>query len=217
MTYKEFVKATICNLRQPTLDELKQLLIDEYINFIFIDREDVTGDILAEKVCDYFAILEIKSEKSFDKYLEAYLKGLDAIVRPHIVKGPQNKKADTSSAIIPRARRYYEKVVSIKKKKSASMSEIIDYSRIMMCLYASEIKNKGKLIENFDYAAECLVPEEIIEAMKNEEVSAVRPLPGRKRFDMKELYSEDVCMLILSILILCSIIDGKVEREPDHE
>ena len=43
------------------------------------------------------------------------------------------------------------------------------------------------------------------------------PPSKKKRFDTKELYSDDVCTLILSILFLCSIINGKVEGESDHE
>ena len=79
------------------------------------------------------------------------------------------------------------------------------------------LKNEGKPIDNFDYAADCLVPENLVESMKNEEVSVVFPPSKKKRFDTKELYSDDVCTLILSTVILCSIVNGKVEGEADHE
>ena len=86
-----------------------------------------------------------------------------------------------------------------------------------MCLYTEAIKKEGKPIYNFDYALDCLIPASIIDAMKSEEVSVVFPPSKKKRFDTKEPYSDDVSTLILSILFLCSIINGKVEGETDHE
>ena len=97
------------------------------------------------------------------------------------------------------------------------MTQLVDYSRIMMCLYTAANNNEGRPITNFDYAADCLIPASIIGAMKSEEVSVVFPPSKKKRFDTKELYSDDVCTLVLSILFLCSIINGKVEGETDHE
>lgn len=217
MIYKDFVEATICNLSESMFEELKQLLLGEYISFSIIDHKDVTVDILAEKVCDYFCTLEIKTGKAFDKHIESYLSDLDSIVSPHIAKTPQAKKGDKTPVAVPRSRRYYEKAIAIKGVKKPSLPQLIDYSRIMMCLYTAAIKKKGKPIDNFDYAAECLAPASIVDALKSEEVSIVLPPSKKKRFDTKELYSDDVCTLILSILILCTIINGEVEGETDHE
>ncbi len=217
MTYKNFVEGTICNLSEPVFEELKQLLLGEYISFSIIDHVNVTIDILAEKVCDYFGALEIKTGRAFDKHIESYLDDLDSIVSPHIAKTSQVKKGDKTPIIVPRARKYYEKAITIKGMKKPSMAQLIDYSRIMMCLYAAAIKNDGKPIDNFDYAAECLVPASIVDALKSEETSIGFPHSKKKRFNTKELYSDGVCTLILSILILYLIIDGKVEGETDHE
>lgn len=217
MTYKDFVEETICNLSQPVFEDLKRLLLGEYMSFSIIDHEDVTIDILAEKVCDYFGTLEIKTGKAFDKHIESYLDDWDNIVEPHIAKAPKAKKGDTSQVVAPRSRKYYDRVIYIKKLPTPSITELTDYSRIMMCLYTAAIKNKGKPIDNFDYAADCLDPVSIIEAMKSEEASVVISPLKKKRFDTKEPYSDAVCTLILSILILCSIINGKVEGETGHE
>lgn len=217
MTYKEFVEATICNLSQQVFEKLKQLLLGEYISFSIIDHKDVTMDILAEKVCDFFATLEIKTGKSFDKLLELYMNDVDSIVGPHIAKPPQTKKGDTTPIVVPRSRKYYEKAVAAKRAKKLSVTQLVDYTRIMMCLYTAVKSNEGKPVVNFDYAADCLVPESIVDAMKNEEAAIVFPPVKKKRFDTKERYSDDVCTLVLSILILCSIINGKVEGETDHE
>ena len=97
------------------------------------------------------------------------------------------------------------------------MTQLIDYTRIMMCLYTAADKAEGKPIDNFDYSADCLDPDHIIESMRNEEVSIVFPPSKKKQFDTKEHYSDDVCTLILSILLLYAIVNGKVEREADHE
>ena len=217
LSVKDFVKDTVCNLSEPAFKELKQLLIGEYISFSIMDPENVTTDILAEKVCDYFDTLETKTYKAFDKHIEAYLNNLDSVVEPHIAKTPQAKKGDKTPVAVPRSRKYYEKAIAAKGMKPPSLPQLVDYSRIMMCLYTAAIKNESNPIDNFDYAADCLVPAGIVDALKSEEVSVVFPPAKKKRFDTKERYSEDVCTLILSILILCSIINGKVEGENDHE
>lgn len=217
MTYKDFVEATICNLSLPVFEELKRLLLGEFISFSIINREDVTINILAEKVCDYFETLEIKTGKTFDKRIESYLIDLDSIVGLHIAKTPQAKKGDTTPVVVPRSRRYYEKAITTKGVKKPSLTKLMDYSRIMMCLYTAATMNEGKPIDNFDYAVKCLIPASIIDAMKSEEVSVVFPPSKKKRFDTKERYSDDVSTLILSILFLCTIINGKAEGESDHE
>ena len=217
MNCKEFVEASICKLRDPMLEKVKQLLIGEYISFSIIAPSDVTRDILAEKICDYFETLETKTSRSFDKLIETYMNDLDAIVGPHIAKTPQPKKGDSTPVIVPRTRRYYEKAVGIKGTKNLSVGQLVDYSRIMMCLYAAAIQNGDKPIENFDFAADCLVSMHIIEAMKKEEISILFPPSKKKRFDMKERYSDDVSTLMISILILCVIIDGIVEGENGRE
>lgn len=213
MTCKDFVAATICNLSQPVFEDLKQLLLGEYISFSIIGHENVTVDILAEKVCDYFGTVEIKTGRAFDKQIESYLSNLDSIVGPHIAKTPQVKKGDTTPVAVPRSRKYYEKAVATKGVKEPSMEQLVDYSRIMMCLYTAAIKNKGKPTDNFDYSADCLVPASIVDAMKNEEVSIVFPPSKKKRFDTKDLYGNDLCTVVISILFLYLIINGKVEGE----
>jgi len=217
MTYQEFVSATICDLSQKSFNELKKLLLGKYIFFFVIDDNNVTVDILAEKICDYFITLGIKTNKSFDKYIESYLNDLDSIVGSHIAKTSQAKKADLLPAVVPRSRKYYEKAISIKDIKNPTITQLIDYSRIMMCLYTAVLKNNGMTIDNFDYSVDCLIPERVVESMEKDEVSVLFPPSKKRRFDTKELYSEDVCTLILSSMLLCSVINGKVEGEADHE
>ena len=217
MTHEHFVKGTICKLEQPAFEELKQQLLGEYISFTIMEHKDVTIPVLAEKVCDYFSMLEVKTGRSFDKHIESYMNNWDAIVGPHIARTPQAKKGDRTPVEVPRARKYYEKIITLKGVKNLSRTDLFDYSRIMMCLYTAILKSKGNPVENFDFAADCLVPEEIIESMRNEEVSGKFSSSKKKRFNTKELYSSDTCTFILSILILFLIINGKVEGETGHE
>ena len=215
MKYSNLVRATICDLSEPVFEELKQLLLGEFISFSIIDHKDVTRDILAEKLCDYFGTLEIKTGKTFHKHLESYLDDLDSIVGPHIAKLPQAKKGGRAP-VVPRARKYYDKAMAIKGGKDLSLAPLTDYSRFMLCLYAAAVKNDGKPIYNFNYAADCLSPTDIVSALKNEEISVVFPPSKKRRFDTKDLYSDDVCTLILSILILCSIANGTERGDADH-
>ena len=150
MKYKKLVEATICRMRPSAFEKLKLLLLGEYISFSIIDHEAVTVEILAEKICDYFETLEIKTGKAFDKFIESYMNDVDDIVAPHIAKTPQAKKGDNTPVKVPRSRKYYTKAVDIKGKKRLSVTQLIDYTRIMMCLYTAADKAEGKPIDNFD-------------------------------------------------------------------
>ena len=110
----------------------------------------------------------------------------------------------------------HEKALSIKDVKNPSITEIIDYTRIMMCLYTEIIKNKEKPIENFDYSAFCLVPEKLIKDNLNRHGMAPAPRTI-KRFDTRDPYGNDRCTVILLTILLCSIVNGRVEGDSDYE
>ena len=151
------------------------------------------------------------------KMLEAYVNGLDAMVEPCIAKTPSAKKNDPDPVVVPRSRKYYEKAAESKSKKNPTFTQLTDYSRLMLCLYTAVIRNNGGVIENFDYSVESLDPEMVINAMKKEEVSIIVPFPKKKRFDLHERYGMDECSLVISIIMLWKIINGKVQGECAHE
>lgn len=213
MDYSEFIKTTVNTLKPDTYDQIKQILIPEYLNFSIIPEEEITLGILSEKLCDYFEKLDLKTGKSFDKYVESYLKDLDSIVERRIEKTPQPKKNDPTPVIVPRARKYYEKAVSLKKTRTLSTSNLVDYTRIMLCLYTAIIKNGFKEIGNFDFSSDCLNPLDIIDAMKNEQVK----IGKKSKFDIKELYCSDTCTFILTIVIIYKIINDRVQEESENE
>ena len=50
MDYKQFVNSTINRLDQPSFDAVKKALVGEYLSFSFINEDDITREILSEKV-----------------------------------------------------------------------------------------------------------------------------------------------------------------------
>ena len=213
MDYCEFIKSTVNTLKPNMYEQINQILIPEYLSFSIIPEEEITLGILSEKLCDYFEKLDLKTGKSFDKYVESYLKDLDSIVERRIEKTPQPKKNDPTPVIVPRARKYYEKAVSLKKTRTLSTSNLVDYTRIMLCLYTAIINNGFKEIGNFDFSSDCLNPLDIIDAMKNEQVK----IGKKSKFDIKELYCSDTCTFILTIVIIYKIINDRVQEESENE
>lgn len=212
-----FIKSTIMNLQPEWLEQVKKTLVEDYISFSIIAEENITQEILAEKLCDYIEKLELKSGKDFDKHIEVYMKNLDSIVESRIAKTPKPKKNDTTPVVIPRSRKYYEKALSLKKVTNFNTRTLIDYTRIMFCLYSAIIKNGFKEIDNLDYSSDCLNPKNIIEAMKNEQESIVVSVVKKPKFDIKELYSSDTCTFILATILVYKILNDTVLEDADHE
>ncbi len=209
-----FVNATIRSLEDSELEELKDMLLGDYIEFSVIRAESVGKDVLAEKICDFFEMVELRTGKIFEKQIESYMNELNAIIEPKIAKGLPAKKGEDNTAIIPRARKYYEKAIKNKDFKNLSMIQLIDYSRLMMSLYASIIENQGEIIENFEYDVNNLDPWMIIDGMEKEEVAVL--LAKKKKFDMSDPYGLDKSILAISILLICTIINERIE-ETDYE
>ena len=73
MDYSEFVKSTVCSLGEDCYTALRRSLVGEYLSFSIISDAEITKKILAEKICDYFEKLELKTGKSFEKYINVYM------------------------------------------------------------------------------------------------------------------------------------------------
>ena len=217
MDYSEFVKSTVYSFRSDVFDQIKTVLIPEYLSFSIISEDGITPAILSEKICDYFEKLELKTGKSFDKYVESYLKDLDSIVEKRIAKTPQQKKNDPTPVVIPRARKYYEKAVSLKKARTLATGVLVDYTRIMLCLYTAIIKSGFKEIGNFDFSSDCINPLDIIAAMKNEQEPVAIKIGKKQKFDIKDLYCSDTCTFMLAIVLAYKILNDRVQEESEHE
>ena len=217
MEYREFVKKTVVPLRANIFEQIKKVLIPEYLSFSVISEESVTSEILSEKICDYFEKLELKTGKSFDKHIESFFKDIESIVEKRIEKTPKPKKNDSAPLIIPRARKYYDKAASYKKARSLSTRTLIDYARIMFCLYTAIIKNDFKKVGNFDFSSECLNLNEIIAAMKNEQEPVAINIGKTQKFDIKDLYCSDTCTFILTIILVFAIINETTQGDTENE
>lgn len=217
MNYSEFVKSTVNGFQSDIFEQIKAVLIPEYLSFSIVTEDAVTQEMLSEKLCDYFEKLELKTGKSFEKYVESYLKDLDSIVERRIKKTPQPKKNDPTPVVVPRARKYYEKAVSLKKTRTISTGPLVDYTRIILCLYATIIKNGFKEIDNFDFSSDCLNPLDIIDAMKNEQEPVAIKIGKKQVFDIKDLYCSDTCTFIITIILAYKILNDRVQEDVDHE
>lgn len=207
MEYIDFVIETIGSLENDKFEMLKKALIGEYLSFSIIREDKVSKEELSEKVCDYFEKMVLKSGKNFDKLIESYTKGIDYVVSNKIAKPTQSKKNKSVQEDIPRARKYYEKALTIKNSRNLSTRNLIDYSRLIFCLYMEIIKNNYSVIDNFDFSANVLKPDVIINGMKMKEDFRI---VKKKYFNIKELYSIDTCTFIIAVIILHTIINERI-------
>ena len=209
MVYKEFVENTICRMDPSSFEKVKEILLKEkFIEFSIIKPNEAGMEAVAEKIADYFETFEIKANRPFNKQLEVYMNEIDAIVAPRIAKTPQQKKGDNNPPDVPRARKYYEKYLTYKAIKELTIRQLLDYTRIMMSLYTASVNHDNKPVENFEYSAECLDANQLLENLKKEETLIVAILQNkRKRFELKEKYANDACILVILIIALCMVIN----------
>ncbi len=215
MDYCELVKSTVLPMDEEIFRSFRSMLVGEYITFSVLSGEEITRAALAEKLCDYFEKLEMKTSKAFDRHLDEYLDDLEKIVEPYVnvapalaLPNPLQPKKDAPEEPPSRAKKYFDKAEKLKNIRSLTVTQLQDYSRIMLCLYAAILRSEHKHITNFDFAASSLQPEEIIDAMKSEQTEILKF--RKKLFDIKELYCSDTCTLILTVLMLWKIRDDQV-------
>lgn len=208
MSYVDFVERTVVQLEDKLFCELRDFLVDEYLPFTLIKCEDVTKEILSEKLCDYFEKINLKTGKSFEKVVEKYTSDLDSIVGGRIAKEPKAKKNEPMPPM-PRSRKYYEKACTINKSNKIWKHGLLDYSRLMMCLYTEILNDDNKVIDDFDFSTECLNLSRIIDAMRKE-----TGLIGKKaKFDTKEPYTSDRSTFIMVIIMFYYIKGNEVIGE----
>ncbi len=191
MNRKEFIDSTILKFEDDIFSELKEFFINQdYISFSFYSLNSISKELFAEKLLDYLEKVEINTSKPFDKLIEKYISNLDSVIGNRIAKEhkPGKKKP---IHILPRARKYYNKAIAMKK--DVTFQVLIDYSRIMMCLYTEIIKANDKEITEINYASECLNIKDITEAMKKEQNSLIKS----SKFSLKDSYNDDFCTFVL--------------------
>lgn len=211
-----FVQETILSMGAVTFERLKSTLLREYVSFRIVAPETVTKEIFAEKLYDYFEKLQIKTGKKFEDLIKSYMMELDAVVEPHIAKTPQTKKNEPAP-ITPRSRKYYDKATELRKSVK-TVSDLIDYSRLMLCLYTAIIKSDEERIVNLDYSLTCLDPNTIEVALREEKESVLFGMKNPKpRFDFYDPYSTDRSFFLIVIIMLYAIIGDSVEEDMSNE
>ena len=196
MSCASFVQTTITNLDTGLFNECRDVLIDEYLPLSLAQKEDLTVPVMAEKLCDYFEKIELKTGKPFEKVVENYTSDLDSVVGERIAKEPKPRK-NKPTPPTPRARKYYEKACFLRKNNKETKHGLLDYTRIMLCLYAAIIQNNCKEIDDFNLSMNGLNLTKIIEALRKETV-----LLGKKpKFETKDPYTSDRSTFILLVIM----------------
>jgi len=207
---KSFIQSTIIKLDDIYFEELKEKLLGEYLSFSFFEDADVTREILAEKICDYFDKLELKTGRTFEKYVYEYASNWDKLVSGKVAKEPQVKKNETPLPV-PRARKYFKYASEIiKSSRQLTVKQLLDYSRIMMCLYMAIVTGKSKEITDFEYSTDVLSIEKLVSSMKSERATVPIKIGKKLMFDTEELFSSDTCTFILTMIMYYHIKNNAV-------
>ena len=205
MTRIEFVEQTVLEIEVDVFEILMEKLLDGYISFQIIDKENVTRDIFAEKLCDYFEKVKMKTDLTFNKIINRYISDWEEILKDSITV----EATDQKDGSISRAKKYYDHALKIKNNKEKTLEHLVDYTRIMLCLYMAVIDNDGKKIKDFDFSSACLDIDKIIEQMKKEKVSTF-PFGQKNRYDMAEVNSADVAVFVMVIILFFVIKNNEV-------
>lgn len=209
MDHKDFISETIATFDNESFELVKRALVGEYFRFHFVEDSSITKELLADKACDYFEIVEQKSFKPFDKLITSYANDLRSIIERRVAETPRQRRKDTDPVEVPRARMYYEKAGDILQSRNLTVRNLIDYTRIMMCLYMSIIENDYKTIHNLDFSADKLDNNRIISSMKNERKPGARRNSSRTLFNLEDTYGMDTCTFIMTIILLQTIANER--------
>ena len=212
MKYREFVRNAVVSLNDDCFDSLKTMLTDKYLGLFIIEKNTITREILAEKICDYLEKVELKNYLPFDRQIEKYVDTLDSLVANKIAKTPKARRHDVAPSV-PRARRYYEKVQIVKKKRLSDWGSILDYSRIMMCLYSAIIRNNREEIYDFDYSTKCLTIRDIVIEMETEKIG----LSKNRKIANEGVFTPEASVFVISIIMLHKIINDKAQGDYFNE
>ena len=196
MELKEFIGSTWLDYSDVTSDHVLMEL-NHYVKFEYLNTASSLE--VAEKLYDHFEKVELFNKCDFNRVINAYFKCLNEILGSQIATSKQKT----------RAQKYYEKAVSISKSKELKFQDLMDYTRIMMCLYMAVTKNQSKLISDFDLSKECLDMDTILTFIHRETVPALGINKRKPRFVFHNPYSMDSCILLILTLVLYKLRDGE--------
>ena len=140
----------------------------------------------------------MKTGNNFEKVVDKYFSDFDSVVRDRISKKPKPKK-NNSITPVSRARKYYDKYRSLSMDKKECMQNLLDYTRIMLCLYTAIIKNGFNEIKDFDLSLRKLNLTRIIEGLRKEK--EINLLGRKPRFNTEDPYSTDRSTFVLLVIM----------------
>ena len=188
---------------------------DEFMGFAEVIDE--YGCTKSGNLAKYYAGICQLNLGKYDEaieYLKSY-KGKDiftSALSQMLIGDAYAEKGNNTDAV-----KYYEKAVSLKKARTLATGVLVDYMRIMLCLYTAIIKSGFKEIGNFDFSSDCINLLDIIAAMKNEQEPVAIKIGKKQKFDIKDLYCSDTCTFMLTIVLAYKILNDRVQEESKHE
>jgi len=206
---QDFIGYTVKGLDDKLIDVLKEKLSGEYLTFHFVDSSKISKWGFCEKMVDYFEKVEIKTGDDFSKLLIGFVSNLEEVVKRYIPKEPSTKKGEPVPAI-PRSLKYYKHALEIKSSRSLTLKQIVDYSRIMLCLYMGTINNGMKSVNDYMFSTDRLNLDKIINALKAEKAGGIRK---KSLFNLEDLYCSDTATFIITMIMYCHIKNLEIEGE----
>ena len=182
MKKNDFIESTIMKLGEKNFEELKGKLVGEYIKLIYLDADKVDKTIFSEKLTDWFYRISFKTGDGFQDFFKKYISDWDNVVDDRIIK---ESKRDGDTVTLSRAKRLYDRAMTIKKTEEMTFEQAVDYSRMMMTLYMAIINNNMDDIEDFEYSFDGIDIDRIIEMLKKEK-KAINPFMKTDRFNDKD-------------------------------
>lgn len=201
-----FIRDAVLTLSPENFVKLRDSLLTDCLKFWFIPKDDVTPEVLAEKLYDHFYKTFAVTGVPFEKQVFQYIKSVSDLVDMHIEQAKQAEDGNEEDA--PRARRFYEKAQEIKESRSASTNDILEFSRLMFCLYEATLRDRLNKIQDFDYSVEVIDPDRILDAMKKETVDGML---GMKRnvFSLEGTCTQDISTMIIASIALYKIAEDR--------
>ena len=201
-----FIKDTVLTLSPENFEKLRDTLFEDCLRFWFIPKDDITPEVLAEKLYDYFYNTLAVTGAPFDKQVFQYIKSVSDLVDMHNEQAKELEDGTQEEA--PRARRFYEKAQEIKESRSASTNDILEFSRLMFCLYEATLRDRLNKIQDFDYSVDVIDPAKILDAMKKETVEGMLGMK-RKVFNLEGTCTQDISTMIIAAISLYKIAEDR--------
>ncbi len=204
-----FLEETVLTLDPENFENLRDALLDSCINVRFMENEDVTPAVMAEKIYDHFDKSVHKTGRTFGQQLMDFADRLSVVLSGYVTQRIPGDN-DKEDGAISRAYKYYLKATAIKGKKELSTEDVLSFSRIMFCLYAEARKGEAHKILDFDYSASAIHPAELIEMLRNEEIVGMLGI-NHSVFNLDDWYGIDASLMIIAIIMLYKIVEDRVE------